>query len=121
MASTRAPRTTMPCSVSPTFRKRVGVTGRGCIAGRLVDSGLDDGVCQRDVAAAQDLLIGDQPLRARFVAMDAPFIRRPAKPAVGDVHVVGRPAHQADRVFGHLPQRLVPSRQIIARSGELRG
>jgi hypothetical protein len=93
----------------------MGVAGRGRIARRLVDRGLDDRVGERHVTAPQELLIGDQPLDAGLVAVRAPFVGPAGEPRVGDVHVVGRAAHQADRIFRHLPQRPMATGEIFPR------
>ena len=91
---------------------------RGASPSRLVDGRLDDGVGERDVVAAQELLVGDQPLGARLVAVRAPFVGAAGEARVGDVHVVGRAAHQADGIFGDLAQRLVaPRRDPRASAG----
>ena len=94
----------------------VDIAGRRRVAGRLVDGRLHDGVGERDVAAAQELLVGDQPLGAGLVAVEAPFVGPAGEAGKGDVHVVGRAAHQAHRILGDLAQRLAAARQILARA-----
>ncbi len=84
----------------------IGIAGLRRVAHRLVDGRLHDGVGERDVVAAQELLVGDQPFGAGLVAMVAPFAAIAGEARVGDVHVVGRAAHQADRILGDAAQRL---------------
>ena len=55
---------------------------------------------RRQVLAGKLFLVAQQILRTALVAIDRPFVGAAGKACESDVHVVGRSAHQADRVFG---------------------
>ena len=88
------------------------VAGPVRIAFRLVRGRLDDGVGQRNIIAAQKLLIIDEVLATFLIAIGAPFIGTSGKARIGHIHVVGRAAHDADRVFGIELQPLVALHEV---------
>ena len=61
---------------------------------------MNDRMGERQILAGKLLLVAHQILRTPLVAVDRPFVGAAGKACESDVHVVGRAAHQADRVFG---------------------
>ena len=89
----------------------VAAAGRD-VGRRLVDGRVDDRVRQREIAPAQLLLKRDQVCRALFVSGDRPLVFAPGEAGEGDVEIVGRAAHQADRVLCDTLQAAVAALEV---------
>ncbi len=94
----------------------IGIARRGRVAHGLVDGRLHQRMGEREIATAQELLVRDHPLGAGLVAVGPPFVGPAGKAGEGDVHIVGRAAHQAGGIFRHLTQRPATAREILARA-----
>ena len=97
VARIRAPRTTMPCAVSATLWSATSLPAAGASPHRPVDRRMDDRVGQRQVAAAQQLLVGAPgSRRPRSLPSTTHSSLPPGEPGERDVHVVGRAPHDPD-------------------------
>ena len=88
----------------------------GDVALGFVGHRMDQGVGQTEVPAGQLLLERDEVGGAFLVAVDGPFVAAAGETRIGDVHVVRRAAHQADRELGDAAQRLVAAQQVVLAS-----
>ena len=112
----RAPRTTIPCSVSPVLCNGTGLPTKFGV-GRPVDRRVDDGVGERDVLERELALEGDEV----GMALDVRAVRAfppaafPGETRERHVHVVGGAAHQPHRRLGDAGQPVVAAHQIGLR------
>ena len=92
------------------------VARRRHVALGLVDSRMNYGVGQRDVAAREELLIRDEIRRATLVAADSPLFGAAREARERDIHIVWRAAHQADGELGDSLQACVTALEVGARA-----
>ena len=119
VASTRAPRTRMPCSVSSTLCNCVSSKPVGTLPLDLSIVAWIKRVRQAEILAAAAAFGRQQDSRhPRSLPFMRPFVGAAGEAGIGHVHIVGGAAHQPDRELGDPAQRLMPAQQVLAGAGD---
>src|SRR5215831_7290948 len=71
---------------------------------------------QAQVLTRELFLKGDQVGGAFVIAIDRPLVAPPGEASIGDVHIVRRAAHQADRKLRHTSQGGVAAENVFLRA-----
>ncbi len=106
----------MPSDVSPDLVQR-DLAGAGLRVGaRAVDLRVHDRVRRREVVLAHQLVVADEIGGALLVAAARPHVGARGEQRERDVEVVGRAAHHAAVVLGHLAHADAAALEVLARA-----